>query len=139
MYPEEVLQLDNKECLLLIRGQKPLKGYKIIPDEISGFKELKFTRISEYVPMWRRENDSKENEEDNQCNSEYTNVEPKEDTHRTPVPNFGTNTEDEDTKEETEEQEVSEERDTAVCVPVEESIFDPDNYEETVAEDILNE
>ena len=42
MYPEEVLQLDNKECLLLIRGQKPLKGYKIIPDELSEYKKLKY-------------------------------------------------------------------------------------------------
>ena len=52
MYPEEILQMDNKECLLLIRGQKPLKGLKIIPDELSSYKELKYTRVSEYIPKW---------------------------------------------------------------------------------------
>ncbi len=52
MYPEEVLQLDNKECLLLIRGQKPLKGYKIIPDELSEYKKLKYTRVTDYIPSW---------------------------------------------------------------------------------------
>lgn len=54
MYPEEILQMDNKECLLLIRGQKPLKGYKIIPDELSSYKKLKYTRVSEYVPQWHK-------------------------------------------------------------------------------------
>ncbi len=52
MYPEEVLQLDNKECLLLIRGQKPLKGYKIIPDELSEYRKLKYTRVTDYIPAW---------------------------------------------------------------------------------------
>lgn len=58
MYPEEVLQLDNKECLLLIRGQKPIRGYKIIPDELSAYQELEFTRISEYIPKWRQEEET---------------------------------------------------------------------------------
>ncbi len=58
MYPEEVLQLDNRECLLLIRGQKPIKAFKIIPEEISAFKELEYTRISDYIPKWRREEEA---------------------------------------------------------------------------------
>ena len=58
MYPEEVLQLDNRECLLLIRGQKPIKAFKIIPEEISAFKELEYTRISDYVPRWRKEEET---------------------------------------------------------------------------------
>ena len=53
MYPEEILQMDNKQCLVLIRGQKPLKGLKIIPDELSSYKDLKFTRVADYVPKWR--------------------------------------------------------------------------------------
>ena len=53
MYPEEVLQMDNRQCLVLIRGQKPLKGEKIIPDELAGYAELKYTRVAEYVPAWR--------------------------------------------------------------------------------------
>ena len=52
MYPEEILQMDNRECLVLIRGQKPLKAYKIIPDEMSSYKELKYTRVTDYIPQW---------------------------------------------------------------------------------------
>ncbi len=58
MYPEEVLQLDNRECLLLIRGQKPIKAFKIIPEEISAFSELEYTRICDYIPKWRREEET---------------------------------------------------------------------------------
>ena len=54
MYPEEILQMDNRECLILIRGQKPIKGLKIIPDELSAYKELKYTRVSEYIPEWHK-------------------------------------------------------------------------------------
>ena len=54
MYPEEILQMDNKECLLLIRGQKPLKAYKVIPDELSSYKDLKYTRVTDYIPSWRK-------------------------------------------------------------------------------------
>ena len=32
--------MDNRQCLVLIRGQKPLKGEKIIPDELAGYAEL---------------------------------------------------------------------------------------------------
>lgn len=53
MYPEEILQLDNKECLLLIRGEKPLKARKIIPDELADFKLLQEVRTSDYTPTWR--------------------------------------------------------------------------------------
>ncbi|MBR2080921.1 MAG: type IV secretory system conjugative DNA transfer family protein, partial [Oscillospiraceae bacterium] len=53
MYPEEVLQMDNRQCLVLIRGQKPLKGEKIIPDELAGYAELRYTRVADYVPAWR--------------------------------------------------------------------------------------
>ena len=54
MYPEEVLQMDNRQCLVLIRGQKPLKGEKIIPDELAGYAKLRYTRVAEYVPAWRK-------------------------------------------------------------------------------------
>lgn len=54
MYPEEILQMDNKECLVLIRGQKPLKGLKIIPDELSDYKRLRYSRVADYIPKWRK-------------------------------------------------------------------------------------
>ena len=53
MYPDEIEHMDNRECLILVRGQKPLKAMKIIPDELSEFHKLKRTRITEYVPKWR--------------------------------------------------------------------------------------
>ena len=138
MYPEEVLQLDNKECLLLIRGQKPLKGYKIIPDEISAFKELKFTRISEYVPKWRRESKPEEKTVNESVDdSDIIENEAKDGTYNKPVPNFGTNTEKEE-KEEPENEDDKKDRET-VRIPVEESVFDPETYVETDAQDILNE
>lgn len=54
MYPEEILQMDNKECLVLIRGQKPLKGLKIIPDELSDYKRLRYSRVADHIPKWRK-------------------------------------------------------------------------------------
>ena len=39
---------------MLIRGQKPLKGEKIIPDELAGYAKLRYTRVAEYVPAWRK-------------------------------------------------------------------------------------
>lgn len=53
MYPDEIEHMDNRECLILVRGQKPLKAMKIIPDELSEFHKLKRTKITEYVPKWR--------------------------------------------------------------------------------------
>ena len=37
----------------LKKRKKPLKAMKIIPDELSEFHKLKRTRITEYVPKWR--------------------------------------------------------------------------------------
>lgn len=63
MYPEEILQMDNKECLVLIRGQKPLKGLKIIPDELSDYKRLRYSRVADYIPKWRKYEAEAEKEE----------------------------------------------------------------------------
>lgn len=61
MYPEEILQMDNRECLVLIRGHKPLKGLKIIPDEFSAYRQLTYARVADYIPHWRAaEEDTKE-------------------------------------------------------------------------------
>ena len=120
MYPEEVLQLDNKECLLLIRGQKPLKAFKIIPDELSAYDKLVYTRVTEYIPQWHdKENSSAPN--------------PEEKVHTYAKPNFGTNAESEETKEEQYEQ---------IQITVDENFYDPQNpdeYTETDVDDILNE
>jgi len=48
MYPDEIYRLDNRECLIIIRGQKPLKAFKIIPDEIPEFTKLRYVKSTEY-------------------------------------------------------------------------------------------
>ena len=68
MYPDEIEQMDNSECLILIRGQKPLKVMKIIPDELSAFNELKRIKITEYIPKWRYD------EENGKCNNRQYSV-----------------------------------------------------------------
>ena len=55
MLPDEILRMDNRECLVLLRGQKPLRLYKIIPDEHPSFGQLRDVRISDYFPHWRQE------------------------------------------------------------------------------------
>ena len=55
MLPDEILRMDNQECLVLLRGQKPLRLYKIIPDEHPSFGRLRDVRVSDYIPPWRQE------------------------------------------------------------------------------------
>lgn len=52
--------MDNRECLILIRGQKPLKGLKIIPDELSDHRRLKYSRVADYIPKWRKHEEETE-------------------------------------------------------------------------------
>ncbi|MCI8404431.1 MAG: type IV secretory system conjugative DNA transfer family protein [Clostridia bacterium] len=65
MYPDEIEHMDNRECLILVRGQKPLKAMKIIPDELSEFHNLKRTRITEYIPKWRYDEEHAMSDTDN--------------------------------------------------------------------------
>ena len=55
MFPDEGLRMDNKECLVLLRGEKPLHLYKIIPDEHPSFQRLRDVRVADHVPLWRQE------------------------------------------------------------------------------------
>ena len=133
MYPEEVLQLDNKECLLLIRGQKPLKGLKIIPEELSAYKELEFTRVSDYIPKWRDEEEKMQAKRRESEKEEHEIHQPentkKEDTidyevYKNITPNFGSN--------------HNNERPVQIRIE-EEAVFDSSEYTETDADDVLNE
>lgn len=54
MLPDEVLRLPNDQCIVLLRGQKPLLLHKIIPDELPMFRELVPVKITDYVPEWRK-------------------------------------------------------------------------------------
>jgi len=55
MMPDEVLRMDNRQCLVLLRGEQPLYLYKIIPDEFPAFQQLRSTPVKEYIPEWRKE------------------------------------------------------------------------------------
>ena len=55
MQSDEVMRMDNRQCLVLLRGQKPMLLYKIIPDEFTAFQNLRFTPVREYIPQWRRD------------------------------------------------------------------------------------
>ncbi|MCI8521127.1 MAG: type IV secretory system conjugative DNA transfer family protein [Clostridia bacterium] len=79
MYPDEIEHMDNRECLIMVRGQKPLKAMKIIPDELSDFHKLKRTRVTEYVPKWRYDEENGISETDNIIyNDKFTDVEDNE-------------------------------------------------------------
>lgn len=54
MYPDELLRLDNSKEIVLFRGQNPLQLYKIIPEELPGFDDLKPCRVVDYIPEWRK-------------------------------------------------------------------------------------
>lgn len=54
MLPDETLRLPNDQCIVLLRGQKPLLLHKIIPDELPLFRELVPVKITDYVPEWRK-------------------------------------------------------------------------------------
>ncbi|MFR9537845.1 MAG: type IV secretory system conjugative DNA transfer family protein [Rikenellaceae bacterium] len=53
MMPDEILQMDNRKCLVFLRGQKPMLLHKIIPDEFVAFSKLRFTPVQEHIPEWR--------------------------------------------------------------------------------------
>lgn len=116
MYPEEVLQLDNKECLLLIRGQKPLKAFKIIPDELAAFRELVYSKVEKYIPAWHDEEQKRKDRPSTKADFEKL------------IPLFGANI------PETPEQPDKPPQQIGFS---EETIFDPDSYNETDAKNIL--
>lgn len=132
MYPEEILQMDNRECLVIIRGQKPIKAYKIIPDEISSFQELRFTRVGDYIPKWRSEEDKPYQEQPYMpCEEDIPDEAEEngeEETSRM-TPNFGSNVKGSEQSEESAVQITFDEEDT----------FTPGEYQSTDVDDILNE
>ena len=50
--PDEVRRLQSEQSIVLVRGQKPLKLTKIIPDEHPAFKQLTYAKITDYKPVW---------------------------------------------------------------------------------------
>ncbi|MCL2202162.1 MAG: type IV secretory system conjugative DNA transfer family protein, partial [Oscillospiraceae bacterium] len=54
MMPDEVLRMDNKKCIVILRGQKPLMLDKITPEEFPVHSQLKLTIITDYFPTWHK-------------------------------------------------------------------------------------
>lgn len=54
MMPDELLRLDNRKEIILLRGQKPLELFKIAPEELPSYQNLIFTPVTDYVPEWRK-------------------------------------------------------------------------------------
>ena len=53
MQPDEVLRLDRRQCIALFQGRKPALLYKLSPEELPGYGELKSCRVADYTPEWR--------------------------------------------------------------------------------------
>jgi len=52
MMTDEILRLPNEECLVSLRGQKPMRLCKIIPDELPGFDRLRTVSVLAHTPGW---------------------------------------------------------------------------------------
>lgn len=76
MLPDEVLRLPNDQCIVLLRGQKPLLLHKIIPDELPMFRELVPVKITDYVPEWRRAEEQQKVNLDKPKKQEENNADP---------------------------------------------------------------
>lgn len=50
MQPDEVLRLDNRQCMVLLRGQLPMLLYKITPLEFADYSKLRAVSIRDYPP-----------------------------------------------------------------------------------------
>ena len=57
MLPDEILRLDRRQCIALFQGHKPALLYKLAPEELPGYSDLKSCRVVEYVPEWKRRED----------------------------------------------------------------------------------
>ncbi len=53
MMPDELLRLDNAKSIVLVRGQRPIELYKITPEELPAFNNLKVCRVVDHIPAWR--------------------------------------------------------------------------------------
>ena len=59
MLPDEILRLDRKQCIALFQGHKPALLYKLAPEELPGYTDLKSCRVIDYTPEWRQREEEK--------------------------------------------------------------------------------
>ena len=53
LMPDEVRRLPKNQAILLIRGEKPIKLYKISPEEHADYGKLHFVKATDHIPSWR--------------------------------------------------------------------------------------
>ena len=53
MQQDEVLRLDRDKCIALFSGRRPALLYKLAPEELPDYKDLKPCRVIDYVPAWK--------------------------------------------------------------------------------------
>lgn len=53
LMPDEVRRLPKNQAILLIRGEKPIKLYKISPEEHPDYQKLQFVKATDHIPDWR--------------------------------------------------------------------------------------
>ena len=54
MQPDEILRLEYDKCIALFQGHKPALLYKLTPEEIPGYGDLRSCRVIDYTPEWKR-------------------------------------------------------------------------------------
>ena len=54
MLPDEVLRLEYRKCIALFQGHKPALLYKLTPEELPGYRDLRHCRVIDYIPEWKR-------------------------------------------------------------------------------------
>lgn len=59
MQPDEITRLDRRQCIALFQGRKPALLYKLSPEELPGYGELKSCRVADYTPEWRLREEQK--------------------------------------------------------------------------------
>lgn len=53
LMPDEVRRLPKNQAILLIRGEKPIKLYKVSPEEHPDYGKLHFVKATDHIPSWR--------------------------------------------------------------------------------------
>lgn len=54
MQPDEIVRLESGRCIALFNHYKPALLYKLTPEELPGYADLKPCRVIDYVPAWKR-------------------------------------------------------------------------------------
>jgi type IV secretion system protein VirD4 len=72
MMPDEIMQMDNKDCLVLIRGRRPLRLNKIIVEELPEYPMLKPCRVVKHEPSWREAETEAERKRQEEAAAEAT-------------------------------------------------------------------